>query len=70
MTAVPVVLDDEGAEGFGFFAGIVGVLRETDDAVFGDAALDEVVVHQFGDSGAWAQAAAAGDYDGSQFLPE
>jgi len=42
--AVPVVFGDEGRKSAGFFAGAVGIMGKTDDAVFGDTALEEVVL--------------------------
>ena len=66
--AVPVLFGDQGPQGLSLFAGIVGIVWKTDDAVLGDAALDQVVFHQFGDACAGTQAAAAGHDDGRQFL--
>src|SRR5450432_3321494 len=66
--AVPMVFGDQRGEGYGFFAGVVGVLWKSDDVFAGYATLDKVVLHQLGDTRVGAQAASASHDHRCKFL--
>src|SRR3974390_3056744 len=68
--AAKMTVRAEFGEGSGFFFGIVRVLRERQDFFFGDTALDQVMLHEFDDTRAGAEAAAAGDNERSGALPD
>ncbi len=59
--ATEVMVGGKAGESHSFFFGAIRVMRKRKDFIFGDAAFDEIVLFEFGDAGAGAEAAAAGD---------
>ena len=66
--AFPMLRLQQFFQCFSFFAGIVGILWKSDDALFGNTAIEKVVRHQFRNPRIWPQPHSAGHHYRRQSL--